>query len=167
MAKLTDNSFDRLDTIVNRTLKTIREGFMDSMGDIPGEDPDVTADEEYGRFESSVRNALSYEFKSNPGFEQFCATNQDIIDQYTEQEYKSNMDVSEGGEAVDEVVTNVLQEFEESKGEYDDMEQRNDMEQAFQSGEYSALEEGKKSKAKSQISEAKRMQHLAGLINLD
>lgn len=157
MAKL-DNSFDNLDKIVNKTLKNLREGF----GDIPGEDPNITANERYEEFMSSVENGLSYEFKSNPGFKEFCDGNYDLIDEYAKEEYKPNMDVYEGGEAVDEVVANVLQAFKESDGEYDDMEQRNDMEQAFQSGEYSALEEGKKNKAA--INEVKRMQLLAGLI---
>jgi hypothetical protein len=46
-----------------------------------------------------------------------------------------------------------------SDGEFDDMEQRDSMERAFQSGEYSALEENKTA-----INEVKRMQLLAGLI---
>jgi hypothetical protein len=158
MAKL-DNSFDNLDKIVNKTLKNLREGF----GDIPGEDPNITADERYEKFMSSVENGLSYEFKSNPGFKEFCDENYDLIDEYAKEEYKPNMDVYEGGEAVDEVVANVLRDFKKSDGEYDDMEQRNDMEQAFQSGEYSALEEGKKNKTA--INEVKRMQFLADIIN--
>jgi len=157
MTKL-DNSFDNLDKIINKTLKNLREGFSD----IPGEDPNITADEHYEEFMSSVENGLSYEFKSNPGFKEFCDGNYDLIDEYAKEEYKPNMDVYKGGEAVDEVVANVLQAFKESDGEYDDMEQRNDMEQAFQSGEYSALEEGKKNKTA--INEVKRMQLLAGLI---
>jgi hypothetical protein len=154
MTKL-DNSFDNLDKIINKTLKNLREG----IGDIPGEDPNIVAGERYEQFVSSVENALSYEFKSNPGFKEFCDENYDLIDEYAKEEYKSNMDVYEGGEAVDRAVANILQAFKESDGEYDDMEQRDDMERAFQSGEYSALEENKTA-----INEVKRMQLLAGLV---
>jgi hypothetical protein len=152
MAKL-DNSFDNLDKIVNKTLKNLREG----IGDIPGEDPNIVAGERYEQFVSSVENSLSYEFKSNPGFKEFCDENYDLIDEYAKREYQGNQDP-------DDAAADILQAFKESDDEYNDMEQRDAMERAFQSGEYSALEEGKKNKAKSQISEAKRMKLLAGLI---
>jgi hypothetical protein len=150
MAKL-DNSFDNLDKIVNKTLKDLREGF----GDIPGEDPNIIADERYEQFVSSVENSLSYEFKSNPGFKEFCDENYDLIDEYAKKEYQGNQEP-------DDAAADILQAFKESDGEFDDMEQRDNMERAFQSGEYSALEEGKENKTA--INEVKRMQLLAGLI---
>jgi len=150
MAKL-DNSFDNLDKIVNKTLKNLREG----ISDIPGEDPNIVAGERYEQFVSSVENSLSYDFKSNPGFKEFCNTNYDLVDEYAKKEYQGNQDP-------DDAAADILQAFKESDGEFDDMEQRDNMERAFQSGEYSALEEGKKSKTA--INEVKRMQLLAGLI---
>jgi hypothetical protein len=150
MAKL-DNLFDNLDKIVNKTLKDLREG----LGDIPGEDPNIVAGERYEQFVSSVENALSYEFKSNPGFKEFCDENYDLIDMYAKKEYQGNQEP-------DDAAADILQAFNERDSEYDDMEQRNDMEQAFQSGEYSALEEGKKNKKA--INEVKRMQQLAGIL---
>jgi len=150
MAKL-DNSFDNLDKIVNKTLKNLREG----IGDIPGEDPNIVAGERYEQFVSSVENSLSYDFKSNPGFKEFCNTNYDLVDEYAKKEYQGNQDP-------DDAAADILQAFKESDGEFDDMEQRDNMERAFQSGEYSALEEGKKNKKA--INEVKRMQLLAGLI---